>query len=703
MKKRIFLSWILLLAGFAPVASAAGDLIVSPGEYFVISPGTSVTFKAEAKFGTPCFSPPYYSYEWHLNETLIGVGEEFSRNSMDFGAGEYTLSVKAVDCVGREAVEEMTVYAVDYLAADIVAIEAGGTTMLESDCFFSACDETACSPEGSLDASDSYGSGRTYVYNRTSALMESTLQLTFDGSLLYEITDPKVTVLFPSECVKPYPVGLFTLVQEKDSGIYYMLVGEDDFMGGLETAPLCRNVCNAFLDDFIPIVSDIVMCGATSVSSPERIATEHGAYTEVVAVNGETGQEIHFIFADEMNAFLEGRWTFDGIKVESGISRLYIDQLCLISRKTTTSVEKCMISFKGMASGGLPPYKVKWVSSGDGLFDEYRIAEDGGVYELLSTPPLMPPLSDGVHDIYFHVTDSLGMEASDVWHNVNVPWCCAYNSVCTRHWPGRDGLFVNTGNEVSYSCDIYEVCRPELWERAREALYCCKTGCGEGCHKECKDAYEYGLEIGAVDGVLTKDGLKKCAGLYLINGFGPAEKYMTDYFWPEICCYGDSYCLEGCCTQDLYTCTCAYHAYTREVQSLPCTGPVSSSPKGWRSDIAMNRNSCVFSELGAYASMEVLNTGTCCDYANALATMLRILGYGHDEVYAATGPGHCYVLVKFPQSPKWNIIETTGNWKTPYTPYGISGYPDYPYCSYFNCRNDNGMFSCPSNGEVWGC
>jgi hypothetical protein len=199
--------------------------------------------------------------------------------------------------------------------------------------------------------------------------------------------------------------------------------------------------------------------------------------------------------------------------------------------------------------------------------------------------------------------------------------------------------------------------------------------------------------------------MKKCIGLYLINGFGPAKKYMQDYFYPEFCCAGDSICQsggdEGCCQQDMMTCSCAWHAYSRDAQSLPCSGYVATSPKGWASDIAMNKNSCMYSDLGAYASMEVLRTGTCVDYGNSLTTMLRIAGYGPDEVYAATGPSHQYVLVKFPQSPKWNIIETTGNWETPYTPFGISGYPGFPYCSYFACRNDAGMANCPTN--VWGC
>lgn len=279
---------------------------------------------------------------------------------------------------------------------------------------------------------------------------------------------------------------------------------------------------------------------------------------------------------------------------------------------------------------------------------------------------------------------------------------------CHKYWPGRDGPIVDTGNENSNSCDIYEVCQPTLWEQAREAIYCCENDCSAGCIDECKLAYNYSKNLVQSNGMLTPDGVKKCAGLYLIYGFGPGEKYMTDYYFPELCCAGISLCSTGtngnCCPGDLGTCNCGYHAYSPNAYSLPCTGYVSTSSEGWKSDIAMNLNTCMFADLPAYASMDVINTGTCCDYTNALTTMLRIIGYGPDEVYAATGPSHCYTLVKFPDSPKYNIIEVTGNWKTPYTPYGISGFPTYTtYCSYYNCRNDAGTFTCPANADVWGC
>jgi len=378
----------------------------------------------------------------------------------------------------------------------------------------------------------------------------------------------------------------------------------------------------------------------------------------------------------------------------------------------------CQINFSGKASGGMPPYEVKWISLEDGVIDRFWINNSGGVYTLLTTPPLIPPLTNGTHAIKFEVIDSLGMRASDTKYEVYIKWCCALDADCKTYWPNREGPLVNTGNEISHSCDIYEVCHPDLWQLAREAVECCKWKCSGRCHDRCEYAYSEGEKLGTTPEGLNLDGLKKCEGLYIIYGFGPGERYMTDYFWPEICCINHIYCLAGCCLQDLGKCRCIYHEYTKNVEALPCTTYVSDSPVGWSSDAAMNKNSCFFSDLSAHMSIlgdegiiteaSGINTGTCCDYANSLATMLRIVGYKPDEVYANTGPGHCYNLVKFPQDDRFHVIDTVGNchkswnnYNNPYIPYNI---PDcvegYPYCSYFNCRNDKGTFPCP---RAYGC
>ena len=707
---------VALVMFCAAIESVAADnsttnstkgIIYSPKNYVVRDSGFNASFKAYAKFGTPCFSPPYYQYEWYLNTTLIGAAEEFSRNLADFPEGNYTLTVRVTDCMKRTATDTEGLYLADSLKVNIVSIQAGGFLIKSTNCTNIACnpaDPDVCNPRGTRDAADYYQGGKEYFYNRTSTPASSLLYLTYDGSFLYEITDPNVNVLFPDQCNENgcTPKSFYTVVVEKGTGEYYVLIGEDDFIGGMPNVPEphCREICKAFKDDFIPIVSKIYICAADDIIENPRQGTSNEGYTEIIASNKASGKKIHFIFSDNMDYFLkQKKWAYNGLGVDSGTSRLSFGLLCSVNRPMEYVADKCLLNFSANVTGGLPPYNVKWISSGDGVINRFTLASDPGIYDFLSTPPMAPPLSNGTHSLTFYAEDQLGLSASATKLDAAIPWCCAIETPCHKYWPGREGPNIDTGNEYSYSCDIYEVCRPELWTRAREATYCCENNCSAGCLKECKVAYNYSKTLVQANGMLTPEGVKKCSGLYLIYGFGPGKKYMTDYYFPEICCEGGSLCTENCCPGDEGTCTCGYHTYNREAQALPCTGYVSTSAQGWKSDIAMNLNTCMFSDLPAYASMEIINTGTCVDYSNSLTTMLRIIGYGPNEVYSSKGPGHQYNMVKFPDSPKFNIIDTVGNYKIPYVPRGLPS--DFPYCSYIDCRNDAGQGPCPSN--IWGC
>jgi hypothetical protein len=717
MKNKLVTLVVLVVLCFAIESVAAANsttnstkgIIYSPKNYVVRDSGFNATFKAYARFGTPCFAPPYYQFEWYLNTTLIGAVEEFSRSLMDFPAGNYTLTVRVTDCMKRTATDTADLYLADTLKVAIVSIQAGGTVIQSTNCTNLACNKDDCNPKGRRDAADYYQGGKDYFYNRTMSPASSLMYLTYDGSLLYEITDPGLTILFPEKCNENgcTPKSFYTVALEKSTGDYYVLIGEDDFIGGLPNVPnpKCKEICKAFKDDFIPIVSAIYICKADEISNEQRLGSEKEGYTEIIAANKGSGKKVHFIFSDNMDSFFRAKgWAFNGLGVDSGTARLSIPYLCKVNRPMEYIADKCLLNFTANVTGGLPPYNVKWISSGDGVIDRFTLASDPAIYEFLSTPPMAPPLSNGTHNLTFYAEDQLGLSASAMWRDANIPWCCAVLTPCHKYWPGGDGPNIDTGNENSYSCDILEVCRPELWTKAREAKWCCENNCSVGCMNECKIAYNFSKKLVQSNGMLTPEGVKKCSGLYMVYGFGPGKKYMTDYYYPEFCCIGDSsICSTGqdgnCCEGDLGTCSCGFHAYNRNAQALPCQGYVSTSPQGWKSDIAMNINTCMMSELPAYASMEIINTGTCCDYTNALVTMLRILGYGPDEVYGAVAPGHCYTMVKFPDSPKFNIIEVTGNYKIPYVPQGLPS--DFPYCGYTDCRNDVGQGPCPSN--IWGC
>lgn len=387
----------------------------------------------------------------------------------------------------------------------------------------------------------------------------------------------------------------------------------------------------------------------------------------------------------------------------------------------------CVINWTGQASGGRPPYEVRWISMDDGVIDRYWIEDNPGNYTLVTTPPMVPPLSEGRHNIVFEVEDSLGNRAFDIEYETFVYWCCTHNASCTTYWPGKEGPVINTGNDNSHSCDIYEVCHPDLQHMMKEAIECCKSGCSKDCHDKCNEAYSYGQDIGLEEGGISisnpgsLDGLKRCAGLYLVYGFGPTARFMSDYFWPEICCTAYywpgliPFCLSECCVQDIGKCSCSFHLYSRNAFTLQCSLDFGDSPPGWNSDVAMNKNTCFFSDLQAHANTlgdegivteaQGINTGTCCDYSNSLNTALRIIGYDYDEVYSTVGPGHCYNLVKFPGYDKFHLVDTTGNTETPWGEYTIPP-TGYPYCIYYsgiNCRNDRGIFECPPKSEVYGC
>jgi len=122
----------------------------------------------------------------------------------DFPAGNYSLTVRVTDCMKRTANDTVSLYLVNMLKARIRSIEAGGTVIQSTNCTNIGCnayeDPEVCNPSGKMDAVDFYHGTSGYFYNRTSSPASSILYLTYDGSLLYDITDPNVEVIFPDKC-----------------------------------------------------------------------------------------------------------------------------------------------------------------------------------------------------------------------------------------------------------------------------------------------------------------------------------------------------------------------------------------------------------------------------------------------------------------------------------------------------------------------
>jgi len=260
---------------------------------------------------------------------------------------------------------------------------------------------------------------------------------------------------------------------------------------------------------------------------------------------------------------------------------------------------------------------------------------------------------------------------------------------CGGGWPNHQGKLVSI-NEQNSACDIFEVTDQKLLLIAKEVASCYENSCSGTCHSMCTRA----LKESGADKHQDANSFKAFAGYYITYGLGPTARYMHNYFYAEINCGSGS----GSCTPT--------SGYNSNVQQLTCRGPVGK-PAGWASDYDMSANSCMFSDLPAHASINILQTGTCVDYSIALTTLLRMVGYSKSEVYSVNAPNHEYNLVKFPGNYAWSIVDTVGNAGNPIgDTWGWNSYKGYvTHCDYVKegCSNDAGPSTCPDKSEVIGC
>ena len=135
----------------------------------------------------------------------------------------------------------------------------------------------------------------------------------------------------------------------------------------------------------------------------------------------------------------------------------------------------------------------------------------------------------------------------------------------------------------------------------------------------------------------------------------------------------------------------------------------------------------------AHATVNILQTGVCVDYAAALATALRKAGYSKSEAMVAASlgydlpllgdhPGHAYNLVKLPGEEGYHIVDTTGNGEginpegLPHYFWFVGNFMNQPvrirvfdwwvgYCSKISPYgfNDLGSVKAPASAEICGC
>jgi subtilase family serine protease len=311
---------------------------------------------------------------------------------------------------------------------------------------------------------------------------------------------------------------------------------------------------------------------------------------------------------------------------------------------------------------------------------------------------------------------------------------------CTHAWPTSDGPTIGMNTE-SDSCNLVEVCDPDLDYIIRDAITCAEhadydtryTGL-RASEKSC--ACRAARAATGIDTDYNPASYKRTLAQYLIYAFGSCHAYMQGYFHGEWCCYGyKDWCPDTChkwsvdppawrmgtslsCDTDPdYTPDfqmgghrCAYYNTFLFGWKIPERGY-------WNSDTSYESNSDSAADVPAHASIDRLSTGTCVDYSFALTTMLRKAGFSRDDIFSVNGDEHAFNLLRFPGETKFHYVDTTGNRGDELMGgtgnpaiYNASGFlvVHYDYCRKMDegCSNDyygEAVSRCPSNNNIYSC
>lgn len=327
-------------------------------------------------------------------------------------------------------------------------------------------------------------------------------------------------------------------------------------------------------------------------------------------------------------------------------------------------------------------------------------------------------LSPGWHTIALTITDSANASATDTIElGIAEPWVCSNLNPRPKYYP-VDTPCQDIWPNASQGCQEFEVCHPGLDYIVADAISCCDGAPrpGSACAEALAD---------------SGDDKKRCRALYLIRAFGPEARYMQGYALFKACCSGYPECTRTCGMG--LAGTCAFReGFNKNVSNLTCR-PEEWGLTAWRSDTNMSKNSAVLGMFPTHATVNLLHTGVCIDYAAAVTTLLRKAGYNRTEALstASTGydlpllgnhPGHAYNLVMLPGEDKYYIVDTTGNGEG----INLGGVPRYfwftgcflgqpvrikvfdwwvGYCNKTDdiSYNDAGDFGTPKKEKICGC
>jgi hypothetical protein len=290
------------------------------------------------------------------------------------------------------------------------------------------------------------------------------------------------------------------------------------------------------------------------------------------------------------------------------------------------------------------PLRYLWISSLDGVIGSREKFEASN-------------LSRGWHNITLIIKDSSNASASDsIEIGIADPSVCGSVTPRPKYYP-LDTPCQTIWPNGSRNCQEFEVCHPDLDYIVEDAINCCdKTPTsGSACAFACNN---------------SGGDKKRCRGLYIIKAFGPEAKYMQGYSLFKACCSGYPECTRTCGIN--LSGTCAFReGFNGNVQNLSCQ-PEMWGVSAWRSDENISENSAVLGLFPTHATVNIIQTGVCIDYAAAVMTLLRKAGYNRTDVFVTAStsyelpvlgnhPGHAYNLVLLPGDSKYHFVDTTGN------------------------------------------
>ena len=350
------------------------------------------------------------------------------------------------------------------------------------------------------------------------------------------------------------------------------------------------------------------------------------------------------------------------------------------------------------------PCQYLWWSDRDGILDSNQSFSRRG-------------MTAGWHSVTLTVTDGSGCASRDsIELGVAPPSACSDVSPLPRYYP-VDTPCQGTWPNDTESCQQIEVCHPGLDYIVLDAVRCCN---GTATSPACSWARAH------ADG-----DNKRCRGLYIIRAFGPDAVYMQGYALFKACCSGYPECTRTS-WPSLAGTVSFREGFNQNVANLSCRQE-EWGVSAWRSDTNMSENSAVLGLFPAHATVNILQTGVCVDYAAALTTALRKAGYNKSEAMVAASlgydlpllgdhPGHAYNLVKLPGEEGYHIVDTTGNGEginpegLPHYFWFVGNFMNQPvrirvfdwwvgYCSKISPYgfNDLGSVKAPASAEICGC